>query len=280
VTEELAFAKVNLCLLLGPLRDDGRHEIVSVMQSVDLADRLRLSDAEGPDTVVCPGVPGPNLASDALAAFRSATGWDGPGQLLEIDKRIPVAAGMGGGSADAAAALRLIARRAGIDDEALLLELAFGLGADVPGQLAPGRVLACGAGERLVPLPQAAPLEILVLPSAAQLSTAAVYSEADRLGLCRPADELRQWEASLIRGRSLPELNDLGPAARSLEPSIGAALDEARAAGAGHVLVCGSGPTVIGVFDRPGQADAAAERLAGRLPAPIVARPVGDVRHN
>ena len=105
---------------------------MSVVQAVTLADEVTLAPARARDEVICPGVEGPNLAARALAAFREATGWDAPPQRLTITKRIPVAAGMGGGSADAAAALRLAARAAGVDDPALLHELAFRLGADVP----------------------------------------------------------------------------------------------------------------------------------------------------
>ena len=107
---ELAPAKINLCLYVGPLRSDGYHELVSVMQAIDLADELELTDSDATaDDVRCPDVEGPNLAASALAAFREHTGWDGPPQLLQIEKRIPVAAGLGGGSADAAATLRLLA---------------------------------------------------------------------------------------------------------------------------------------------------------------------------
>src|SRR4051812_33190534 len=105
---ERAPAKVNLCLFVGPVREsDGRHELVSVMQSVTLADDVTLESAAPgarADEVVCPGVEGPNLAAAALRAFREATGWDGPPVRLTIEKRAPVAAGLGGGSGDAAAA--------------------------------------------------------------------------------------------------------------------------------------------------------------------------------
>ena len=113
---ELAPAKVNLGLTLGPTRADGRHELVTVMQPVDLCDRVRLLPTElgaTSDEVHCPGVEGDNLAAAALRAFRERTGWTGAPVRLEIVKRIPVAAGMAGGSADAAAALRLAARAAG-----------------------------------------------------------------------------------------------------------------------------------------------------------------------
>ena len=102
------------------------------MQSITLCDVIEMTDG-GRDEVICPGVDGPNLATQALAAFRDATGWDGPGQRIEITKRIPVAAGLGGGSADAAAVLRLALRRSGLGDRRLALELAAALGSDVPG---------------------------------------------------------------------------------------------------------------------------------------------------
>jgi 4-diphosphocytidyl-2-C-methyl-D-erythritol kinase len=272
---EPAPGKINLSLLLGPSRADGRHELVSVIQSITLADRLTLRDGAGEaDEVRCPGVEGPNLAAAALAAFRAATGWAGPPQLLEIEKHVPVAGGMGGGSGDAAAALRMIARRAAIEDEQLLYELAAGLGADVPSQLQPGRVLATGAGERVRRLPDPEPFGVLVLPSHARLSTAAVYAQADRMGLPRR-------ELPALVDDELPLLNELAPAACALEPSIERALDEARAAGAHTALVSGSGPTVVGLFERPEQAQAAAASLADRDPPAIAARPlVAHVRHN
>ena len=147
----LAPGKVNLCLFVGAPREDGLHPLVSVVQAVSLADELTLEPARraSADEVVCPGVEGENLAGAALAAFREATGWDGPPQRLTIDKRVPVAAGMGGGSGDAAAALRLAAHAAGGADAALLLALAAGLGGDVPSLVAPGRTLMTGAGEHV-----------------------------------------------------------------------------------------------------------------------------------
>jgi 4-diphosphocytidyl-2-C-methyl-D-erythritol kinase len=265
---EQAPAKINLSLLVGPTRADGRHELVSVMQSITLCDELEMTDAER-DEVLCPGVEGPNLAEQALSAFRAATGWDGPGQRIVIRKRIPVAAGLGGGSADAAAVLRLAARRSGLGDGRLALELAAALGSDVPGQVEPGRVLARGAGERIEPLPDPAPFGVLVLPSAARLRTAAVYAQADRLGGLRSARELETIEPLDAVG-----VNDLEPAARSLEPSIDAALGRARASGARHALVCGSGPTVIGLFDDPRAAASAAAALVSAGVEAIAAEPV------
>jgi 4-diphosphocytidyl-2-C-methyl-D-erythritol kinase len=263
---ELAPAKINLSLLVGPLRPDGRHELRSVMQSITLCDELEMVDASE-DEVECAGVAGPNLAADAIAAFRTATGWDGPGQRLRIVKRIPVAAGMGGGSADAAATLRLLARRSGLGDRALLLRLAAALGSDVAGQVRPGRVLARGGGEDVVALPDPPPSGVLVLPSDATLCTADVYREADRLASTRSAEELASLDPEEMIG-----VNDLAAAARTLEPSIDAALERALGAGAGTVMVCGSGPTVIALFDRPEQAAAAAALASDGLRA-LAARP-------
>ncbi len=263
---ELAPAKVNLALLVGPVREHGRHQLVSLMQSIELCDCIELVDGER-DEVVCPGVEGPNLAAAALAAFREATGWAGPPQRLGIAKRIPVAAGMAGGSADAAATLRLLARRAAVDDGELLLRLAARLGSDVPSQLLPGRCVVRGGGELVERLGDCEPFGILVLPSHAKLSTAAVYREADRLGLPRGAEELGKLDPLAMVG-----VNDLEQAAISLEPSIEHALEQARDAGAHTAMVCGSGPTVIGLFDDPAEAERAANQLASAGVEAIAAR--------
>jgi 4-diphosphocytidyl-2-C-methyl-D-erythritol kinase len=264
---ELAPAKVNLCLYLGPLRADGRHELLSLMQSITLCDELEMADGEL-DEVLCADVEGPNLAAAALAAFREATGWDGPPQRIEIVKRIPVAAGMGGGSADAAATLRLAMRRSGLGDGDLLTALAAELGSDVAGQLRPGRVVVRGGGERVELLPDVAPFGVLVLPSQARLSTAAVYREADRLALPRGAQELAAFDPLAAVG-----VNDLEAAARSLEPTIELALEHARQAGTRQAMVCGSGPTVIGLFEDPLEASRAAAALSARGIEAHAARP-------
>jgi 4-diphosphocytidyl-2-C-methyl-D-erythritol kinase len=295
VLRVLAPAKVNLGLWLGPVRDsDSRHELVSVMQSISLADELTLEPAGASaehDELLCPGVPGPaheNLAAAALRAFRQATGRPREPQRLRIVKRIPVAAGLGGGSADAAAALRLLRRACAVGDEELLGEIARTLGADVPAQVSPGRWLASGAGERLERLPEpSAPLQLVVLPAGEGLSTAAVYREADRLGLARTprllARRTGQLRAALARGEQLPAderllHNDLARAACSLQPAVEQALARAREAGAPVSVVSGSGPTVVALFAGPaarGQARRAATALHGRVPPVLLARSVG-----
>jgi 4-diphosphocytidyl-2-C-methyl-D-erythritol kinase len=281
---EEAPAKVNLGLTLGPVREDGRHELVTVMQPVALCDEVRLVPAgigARADEVDCPGVEGENLAAAALRVFRARTGWSGAPVRLEIRKRIPVAAGMAGGSADAAAALRLAARAAGVRDDALLRDIAAGLGADVPAQVRPRRVLATGAGERLHVLPEPAPFGILVVRSEHGLATGDVFREADRLGLPRSGAALEargaDLAAALAAGAPLPPgdllLNDLEPAAVSLLPELQWTLDDVRGTGAEHALVCGSGPTVVGLFASVERARSAAVALSGRRPLPVAVEP-------
>ncbi len=274
-----AAGKVNLCLFLGEPRADGLHPLVSVILPVTLADELRLEPAPPgagatADEVLCVGVEGPNLASAALAAYRAATGWDAPPQRLTITKRIPVAAGMGGGSADAAAALRLAARAAGRPEDPALRAIAPRLGSDVPALLEPSATLITGAGEDVEPLEAPPPLGLLLLPSDARLSTPAVFREADRLGLARRPEDLHALAHAVRAGGSLPPPdllhNDLEAAAISLEPSIAPALDRVRACGADHAMVSGSGPTVFGLFAGaagPARARAAAERVPGAIAA-------------
>ena len=282
----LAPAKVNVCLFIGRPRRDGFHPLVSIVQPLSLADELVLEHSDsGGDDVVCHGVDGENLAARALHAFRAATRWDGPPLRLTITKRVPVAAGMGGGSADAAATLRLAAAVSGYDDPGLLHELAIALGADVPSQLTPERCLMTGIGEHVRPLGDPQPFGVVVVPSPHRLSTPEVYAEFDRLGLGRDGDELDRLsgqvpgaahEASLLAERLLH--NDLEAAARSLCPAIGDALAAVRSAGAVRAMVSGSGPTVVGLFtgeDGPAHARAAAAALAERHPGAIAAEPVG-----
>jgi len=277
--------KINLALFLGATRADGRHELVTLFQPVSLADEVSLETLDGPgaDVLVCPGVEGPNIASRALAELR-ARGWAGPRVRVEIQKRIPVAAGMAGGSADAAAVLRLAAAAQPFSRPALAVEIAGMLGSDVPSQLTPGPALGTGAGEIIAPVPPRAPFAAVILPSASSLSTADVYAEADRLGLARSPAELesrrRVLEAALRSGPGLPAellVNDLEPAARSLCPSIGGALAYARQIGADDAIVCGSGPTVAGIFwgvDGVARARLAAATAAERFPAAVEVVPV------
>ena len=278
----LAPAKVNLGLFLGGVREsDGRHELVTVFQSLSLADQLVGSEAEI-DEVLCPGVAGDNLAARAIAALR-ARGWDGPPLRIEIQKRIPVAGGMAGGSADAAAALRLaLGFLPGRAEE--VEAIATGLGADVPAQLLPGVSLGTGAGELVEQFPALPEHAYVVVPMPFGLATADVFAEADRLGSARSASalaKLREFlQAALGAAGRLPAeliVNDLEPAALSLRPEIGGALEAVWGAGAEHVFVSGSGPTVCGLWWGIGaaaRAAAAADSLRAEWPGALAATPV------
>ena len=268
-------AKLNLCLYIGPRRDDGLHEIRSLFCPLTLADRIVVSDADA-DQVVCPGVEGPNLAQEALTALR-ARGWTRSPARVEIEKRIPVAAGLGGGSADAAALLRL-AR----DEVQGVGELAADLGADVPSQLDPAFALVAGAGEVVQALPPPGEFAVVLLPAEEGLRTAEVYAEADRLGLARDlakldaiAEKLRGVAAQGASPLDYPELllNDLAQAALSLRPEIGVALAALEEAGAAVTLVAGSGPTACGLFEDIVAADRGAAALPPRHANAIVAAP-------
>jgi 4-diphosphocytidyl-2-C-methyl-D-erythritol kinase len=284
----LAPGKINLTLFLGPTRPDGLHELVSLVQPVSLADELELQPAAGArtDEVLCPSVAGPNLAAAALAAYRRYIGWGEPAVRLTITKRVPIAAGMGGGSSNAATALRLAAHAhtGAAGPEERLRALAPGLGADVSALLHTGPTLVDGAGERVEALPDREPFGLVLIPSAEGLSTPAVYAEADRLGGARARDELEACRAALVdalaEGALPPSelvVNDLQAATCSLRPAIGHTLDAVRAAGAHDALVSGSGPTVFGIFpglEGPAVAAAAAAELAERFPGAQAAAPV------
>jgi 4-diphosphocytidyl-2-C-methyl-D-erythritol kinase len=243
------------------------HPLCSLLASLDLADEVSVEPAgSSQDSVVCPGIEGENLAARALAAFREAIPEGPPPLEVVIEKRIPVAAGLGGGSADAAAVLRAVNALGGepLDAEALR-ELAAGVGADVPAQVDPRPALVTGVGEEVEPveLPE---MGIVLVPQAQGLSTADVYRELDRLGLHR--EKLDPDRVRAVAGTSLTEIaaaveNDLEPAALSLRPELQGVKDRLREAGALAAAVSGSGPTVFGVFaDEP-----AAELIPGALVA-------------
>jgi 4-diphosphocytidyl-2-C-methyl-D-erythritol kinase len=271
-------AKLNLCLYLGPVREDGLHELRSVFEPLELCDVLEVTEIDGPDDeVVCPGVEGPNLAAAALAGLRER-GWDSPPLRVEIEKRIPVAAGLGGGSADAAAILRLARGRVdGIRD------LAISLGADVPSQLEPRPSLVAGAGEVLEPVDPPGDHAFVLIPQKQGLSTADVYREADRLGSPRSRAELdvvrRRLHDALETGASpldYPEhlVNDLQPAALALRPEIVEGLRVLEEAGAEHAMLTGSGPTAFGLFRTHARAAEALLELRGDYPDAVATRPL------
>lgn len=262
---EWAFAKLNLVLHVGRPGADGLHPLCSIFASVGLADAVEVEPAHaGSDSVECPGVSGTNLAQAALTAFRRRVPAL-PALRVRIEKRIPVAAGLGGGSADAAAVLRAANRIAEppLSTEALR-EIAAGVGSDVPSQVEPSHALVQGTGEVLevVQLPA---LVALLVPQDEGLSTAGVYKELDRMRGWREQldpEPLRRFVRSPDPGALE---NDLQPAALALRPELAGVLDALRRAGALGALVSGSGPTCFGLFAGHEQAERAARRFDGGI---------------
>jgi 4-diphosphocytidyl-2-C-methyl-D-erythritol kinase len=266
---ETANAKVNLVLRVGPPRADGLHPLCSLFAALELADTVAVTALapDAADTVVCPGVDGDNLAARAAAAFRLAVPAAAlPPLRIEIEKRIPIAAGLAGGSADAAAVLRAANVLAGspLSFDALR-ELAAGLGSDVPSQVEPAHAIVAGVGERVerVDLP---PMTLVLVPQDDGLSTAAVYGELDRLrgsAADAPLDPapLRELAAGSVTELVAGLANDLEPAALALRPELVESIAALRAADALGAQVSGSGPTTFGVFTDRSAALHAAERI-------------------
>jgi len=247
-----AAAKVNLALEVLSKRPDGYHEIATVMQAVDLSDRLTLEDA--PTIEVCtsaPGVPTDerNLAYRAAAALQGAAKVE-RGARITLDKRIPVAAGLGGGSTDAAATLAGLNRLWQLQWPAERLEeLAVGLGMDVPFFLRGGAALGTGRGERLTEIPSAALGLVLVNPRF-PVSTAETYGRVTP-AMYSDGGRARTMAEALARrgaGRVAASLyNGLELAARQGYPQIAQMKAALIAAGALGAMMSGSGPTVFGV---------------------------------
>jgi 4-diphosphocytidyl-2-C-methyl-D-erythritol kinase len=254
-------AKINLALVVGPVRRDGLHTIASVMQKIDICDRLELEQG---DELAVDGFPADTLVKRALGELAEAAG-ETARWRVRLEKEIPVAAGLGGGSADAAAALLLgnATLREPIG-RGRLHELAFRLGADVPFFLEPGPKLAEGAGERLVPLdlPQDYWLVVALPEQVSKPSTGEVYRRYDALGGAEGFDDRRARLLEVLercrRPRDLAPLppNDLAEAAGAAPELLGALKDS----GALRADVSGAGPAVYGLFVHRRDALAAARR--------------------
>jgi 4-diphosphocytidyl-2-C-methyl-D-erythritol kinase len=261
----LAPAKVNLVLRVGPARPDGYHEIRSLMVPLDLADEVEVAVSAGrpgPVTCRCPGRPeldGPaNLAARAAEALRRRLGRpDAVG--IVVRKRTPVTAGLGGGSSDAAAVLRCLARAWRVRDRRLLRAAALEVGSDVPFFLAGGPAWAAGRGERLRRARVSPRWLVLAYPRSPGLAIRA--GDAYRW-----LDEARSGRPVPQRGRPRPDRpeNDLmGPALDRL-PGLRTLRGWLAEAGAAGPIMSGSGPTFFGAFADRAAASRAARSLAGR----------------
>jgi 4-diphosphocytidyl-2-C-methyl-D-erythritol kinase len=285
-------AKINLQLAVGPLRPDGYHDLVTVFQAISLCDDVSVSPAET-DSVRVGGegaglvpVDGDNLALRAVCALRGETGRTAADSAVAvtIGKRIPVAAGLAGGSADAAAALVACNElwRAGLSQQDLC-EVAADVGSDVAFAVLGGTAVGRGRGERLTPaLAGPARYHWVLAFADGQLSTPAVYGTLDRLREAQPvADPALSAELmSALRVGDIGRLgealdNDLQAAAISMFPALRKTLAAGRELGALGALVSGSGPTCLFLTRNASHATDLAVALSGAGVCRSVARAAG-----
>ena len=269
--EEVAPAKINLYLHVGPRRADGLHALDSLLVFVDDGDLLAAAPADeislevaGPFASALAAFPAEsNLVWRAAEKLKAAVGVKS-GAALTLVKNLPVASGVGGGSADAAAALRALVRLWRIEiDAAALQDIGFQLGADVPACLKREPVFVSGAGEIIRPGPRLPPLWACLVNPGVAMPTGPVFRAFDQANPAPPAPRAADWrpratyealKASLDATR-----NDLEVFAKKSEPSIAAVVDFlAVCPGCLLARMSGSGATVVGLFSSP----AAAERAA------------------
>lgn len=266
-------AKINLFLHVGPLGRDGYHPLHSWMVFADVGDQVNLIEGGAGLKVTGPfsaGVPadGSNLVIKARDAFLAEHPL--PPFGLVLDKQLPPASGIGGGSSDAAAVLRLLQARASIPPERLSA-LALSLGADVPACLQARRLNAEGRGEQLSPTPDFPPLPAVLVNPGVAVSTGDVFRKFDdgapaRLETWRPAGDLTSV-ASLIRALAAGTRNDLQPPALQIAPAVGEVIDIMAAdQRAGLARMSGSGATCFALCESREDAESLAVDLAARYP--------------
>lgn len=272
----LAPAKVNLFLHVGAVAADGYHPLTSLVAFADIGDGVTVEPAAQLSlTVIGPfgqGLAdgGDNLMLKALRALGQATGSGDPPVAVTLDKRLPIAAGLGGGSSDAGAALKGARDALGLTlDDSALAEVAAGIGADGPMCLHARAAWAEGRGDRLTFEPRLPPLPAVLINPGEPSPTGAVYRAFDSGGggsadqPAAPAD----WRPATVAAWLAAQRNDLGAPAAALQPAIGEALTEgARLPGVRLVRMSGSGATVFALFDTAAAAAAAARSLIRARP--------------
>ena len=284
VYTDLAYAKLNLTLDILGKRTDGYHDLRMVMQSIDLTDELTVAVREEPGYEAETNFPylpkgESNLAVKAAVRFFEETGLPPPGLSIGLQKRIPVCAGMGGGSSDSAAVLRIL-RRAYAPELPLerLEEIGSLVGSDVPYCIRGGTVLAEGRGERLTDLPALPPCWLTVCKPGCAVSTPELFSlvRVKRLRFHpQTAGLLAALEAGALEGvarRLYNVFEDVLPRRYAQVFEIKSRLLELGAIGAS---MTGSGPTVFGLFRDRENAERAREALGRQFPATFLCRPAG-----
>ncbi|MGN1003613.1 MAG: 4-(cytidine 5'-diphospho)-2-C-methyl-D-erythritol kinase [Oscillospiraceae bacterium] len=280
----LAHAKLNLSLDVLSRREDGYHDLCMVMQTVELADEITLTEEEQTGVRVRTDLrylPGDdrNLAAVAARKFWEFTGCQGKGLSIQIRKSIPVCAGMGGGSADAAAVLRALNELSGMHlPVERLAQIGEQVGSDVPYCVLGGTALAEGRGERLTPLPALPDCHIVICKPSFPISTPELFGCIDcRKIRCRPdtAGILATLEAGDLAGvarRLYNVFEDVLTDRRGAE--IAEIKNEMIASGALGAAMSGTGPTVFGIFDSESKAQSAYQTLKSQYPDTFLTRPV------
>lgn len=266
----LAFAKINLHLQVTGRRADGYHNISSLMQSVSLADRLSVRMTDAPEIrVETEGaeIAGDNLVRKAAEAFLRVTGRT-EGVAIRLLKQIPLSAGLGGGSADAAAVLLALNRLFGNPlERQTLLRLGLSLGTDVPFCMTGGTQLCEGLGEVLTPVPAVRPMPVLLIKQFQKASTGAMYQKIDQAG----CDTGEIFTGRIAQAIGAGRFSDAAGLCRNsfLQVSPNRAEQEQlcrELIGAGAVLagLSGSGPTVFGLFEALSDQTVEAFKVEGR----------------
>jgi 4-diphosphocytidyl-2-C-methyl-D-erythritol kinase len=275
---EFAPAKVNLALHVTGRRADGYHLLDSLVVFAGFGDRLTIASADH-DSLAVTGryaadVPtdGANLVLKARDALRHAAPAQAGPVAISLEKNLPVASGVGGGSSDAAAALRGLARLWRLDlDHAALAEIGLPLGADLPMCLAGKPLVARGVGEALSPVADFPRLGMVLVNPGVAVSTADVFAALSK----RDNDPLPPLPPTIdfhsLRNWLETTRNDLEPVARAIEPAIGEALSALNRAGAGFARMSGSGATCFGLFETGNVAKRAAAAIRARHPGWFVA---------
>lgn len=286
-------AKINLHLGVGPLRDDGYHELSTVFCAISLFDEVTVRSADhlritvnGDSARQVPADP-TNLAAQAVMLVAEYLERQDANAEIEIDKQIPVAGGMAGGSADAAGGLLAASRlwRGDLSRDELL-SLAAALGSDVPFSVLGGTALGTGRGEKLLPVLNRCELSWVIAVAKTGLSTPDVYRELDRLRAerdeivpppGRPDALLRALAAGDVTALAPLLHNDLQPAALSLQPMLRRTLRAGTEAGALAGIVSGSGPSCVFLCADPDAAVSVAAELSGSGVARSVKTAFGPV---
>ncbi len=270
---ERAPAKINLCLRVTARRDDGYHELDSIFLPIDWCDLVRIELRPAPTAKIglrCnrPELsdPATNLAARAAAAFADEYGISAQ-IAIDLEKRIPAGAGLGGGSSDAGAVLRMMAVMCSVAVDARLAKIALSLGADVPYFLDPRPARVRGIGDRIEPIAAIPTLHLVVAVPAIEVPTGKIFRALSPSGFSGeiPSSDL----AAILTGRVSPGMtvNDLAAQAMALYPQIAELRTLVAAHGATASAMSGSGGAVFGIFADRAAALAAAREVARAAPS-------------